>query len=71
VPQGKGTVLGDFRPIGFNGIFFTQKCIRLMREKLTIFPYGLYIVGIYNSLAFQRFSQDRGRCWVWEIYAKM
>ena len=29
-----------------------QKWIRLVREKLIIFPYGQYIVGIYVSLAF-------------------
>jgi len=31
---------------------FAQKCIRLVREKLTVFPYGQDIVGIYVSLAF-------------------
>jgi len=35
-----------------------------MREKLIMFPYGQYIVGIYVSLAFRRYSQIRGRCWV-------
>jgi len=35
-----------------------------VREKLIIFPYGQYVVGIYVSLAFRRFSQVRGRCWV-------
>jgi len=32
-----------FIPIGLNGVlsvFIKQKCIRLVREKLTIFPYG-------------------------------
>jgi len=35
-----------------NDVLFVEKCIRLVREKLTIFPYGQYIVGIYVSLAF-------------------
>jgi len=34
-----------------------------VREKLTIFPYAQYIVGIGSSLAFQRCSQVWGRCW--------
>ena len=46
-----------FVSIGFNGVFFKQKCIRLVREKLTTFLYGLYIIGINDSLAFQRYSQ--------------
>jgi len=37
--------------------YFRQKCIRLVREKLRIFPYGQYIIGIYVSLAFGRYSQ--------------
>ena len=28
-----------------NDVLFTEKCIRLVREKLTIFPYGQDIVG--------------------------
>jgi len=42
-------------PIGLNGrndALFAEKCIRLVREKLRIFPYGQYIVGVYVSLAF-------------------
>jgi len=35
-----------------------------MLEKLTIFPYGQYIVGIYVSLAFRGYSQVRNRCCV-------
>jgi len=54
---------GDFRITGLNGVFFAQKCIRLVREKLTIFPYELYIVGNDGSLAFRRYSQARGRRW--------
>ena len=38
-------------PIGLNGRN-AEKCIQLVREKLRIFPYGQYIVGIYVSLAF-------------------
>jgi len=32
---------------------FQEKCIRLVREMLRIFPYAQYIVGIYVPLAFQ------------------
>jgi len=42
-------------PIGLNGrndVLFAEKCIRIMREKLKIFPHAQYIVGIYVSLAF-------------------
>jgi len=41
-------------PIGLNGrnhVLFAEKCIRLVREKLRIFPYLQFIVGIYVSLA--------------------
>jgi len=70
-PQKEGAVLGIFRhlrppPIGLSGqndAFFVQKCIQLVREKLTVFLYGQDIVGIYVSLAFRRYSQVRGRCW--------
>ena len=37
---------------GQNHVLFAEKCIRLVHEKLRIFPYGQYIVGIYVSLAF-------------------
>jgi len=46
--------------IGLNGVFLTE-CIRLMRGKLTIFPYGQYIVGNICSLAFRRYSQFQDR----------
>jgi len=65
VPQKEGAVWGFFgicAPIGSNGqndIFFAQKCIRLVREKLIIFPYGQYIAGIYVSLAFRRSTEVR------------
>ena len=36
--QREGAVLGVFHPIGLNGIFY-QKCIRLVRGKLALFPY--------------------------------
>jgi len=45
-----------WRPIGLNGhndVFFAQKCIRLVREKLIIFLYGQYIFKICDSLAFR------------------
>jgi len=58
MPQGKRLFLAFFgicAPIRLNGqndALFAEKCIRLVCEKLTIFPYGQYIVGIYVSLAF-------------------
>ena len=41
-----------------------QKCIRLVREKLTVrvFSYVQYIVGMYVSLDFRRYSQVSDRC---------
>jgi len=49
-PRGRGCFenFSHLRPIGLNGqsdVFFAQKCIRLVREKLTVFPYGQDIVG--------------------------
>jgi len=64
VTQGEGAVLGFFGICaciglkGQNDVFIAQKCIRLVLEKLTVFPYGQGIVGIYVSLAFRRYSQD-------------
>jgi len=58
VPQKEGYVWEyflAFAPIGLNGqndIIFAQKCVLLVHEKLTVFPYGQYIIGIYVSLAF-------------------
>jgi len=62
VPQGEGAVssmdsdiFGICAPIHLNGrndVLFVEKCIRLVCEKLIIFPYGQYIVGISVSLAF-------------------
>jgi len=52
-----GMVSGIFwhlRPIRLNernDVLFAEKCIQLVCEKLTIFPYGQYIVGIYVSFA--------------------
>ena len=63
MPLKEGAILGFFqhlRPIGLNGqndIFFAQKCIQLVREKLTVFPYGQDVTGIYVSLAFRRYHQ--------------
>ena len=67
--KGKGLfwgIIGICDPIGLNGqndVLFAQKCIRLVREKLIIFPYGQYIIGIYVSLAFRGCTQVRGLCW--------
>jgi len=43
--------------------YFKEKCIRLVREKLTVFPYGQYTIGIYISLTFRRYSHVRDQCW--------
>jgi len=49
------------RKRGYNVIggiaYFRQKCIRLVCEKLRIFPYGRYVVGKVVILAFWRYSQ--------------
>ena len=37
---------------GRNGVLFAEKCIRLVCEKLTLFPYGQDIVGNIVLLAF-------------------
>jgi len=37
---------------GRNDVLFAEKCIRLVCEKLTIFPYGQDIVGNVVLLAF-------------------
>jgi len=34
-----------------------------MREKLTVFPYGQYVVGIDGSLAFWKYSTVWDRSW--------
>jgi len=41
-----------------------------VHEKLIIFPYVQYIVGIYISLAFRRCTEVRGRCWVLRAIGK-
>ena len=49
--KGKGLFLGFFgicAPIGLKGqndVLFAQKCIRLVCEKLTTYPYGQDIAG--------------------------
>jgi len=58
VLQGKGLFWGFFGicvPIGLNeqnDVLFAEKCIRLVCEKLTVFPYGQDIVGNAVLLAF-------------------
>jgi len=57
MPQGKGAVSGIFQhlhSIGLNGqndIFITQKYIRPIREKFSVFLYRQDIVGVYVALA--------------------
>ena len=59
-------------PTGLNGqndVLFAEKCIRPVREKLRIFPYGQYIVGNVVLLAFRRCSQFQDRSGGWgEMY---
>ena len=51
-PKRKGLFwefLGICTSIGLNGqnvLFFAQKCTRLVREKMTVFPYGQVIIRI-------------------------
>jgi len=64
-PEAKGIFWTVFSPIGLNGflsVFLKQKCIQLVREKLTIFPHRQYINGIviYSLL---RFTLLRDRSW--------
>jgi len=59
--------------IGLNGrndVLFAEKCIRLVCEKLTIFPYRQDIVGNVILLAFWRFSQVQDRSGVKEKCTK-
>ena len=46
---------------GQNDVLFAEKCIRLVCEKLTIFPYGRDIVGNVVLLAFWRYGQVQNR----------
>jgi len=61
-PSGRAVSWG-FRHIGLSGEFVEQKCIRLVHEKLTVFPYGQCMFGSHVSLAFRRYSQVQGRFW--------
>jgi len=47
-------------PIGlmFQRPNFKEKCIRVVREKLRLFPYAQYIVGIYVLFAFRRCTRS-------------
>ena len=47
---------------GQNDVFFAQKCIPLVREKLTVFSYSYAIVGIYVSKDTVKFEVDFGVC---------
>jgi len=66
VPQGKGGFWGRLPPLAqwfqFNAIFCNRN-VGLFDSCMIIFPHGQYIVGIYVSLAFWRYTQVRGRCW--------
>jgi len=64
VPQEKG-LFWDFSSPWFEwaGLHIFHTCIRFVHQKLIVFPYAQYIVGICISLAFQRYSQVRDRCW--------
>ena len=67
MPQGEW----GFRSHGLNGVFFEQKCTRLVREKLTMFPYGNKLLETpvhWLSTEIVRFQIDVG---VFEKFAKM
>jgi len=65
VAQREGWIFGLFSPLAqwFQWPNFQEKCIRLVHEKLRLFQYVQYIIEIYVSLAFQKCTQVRGRCW--------
>jgi len=56
-----------FRPVGLNGVFWVyfieQKCVRLMRENLTIFSYSQYVDGIIIHSSFFTRTLLRDRSW--------
>jgi len=61
-PKGKEGGLGEFVPIGLNGIF-KEKCIQLVCEKLTIFQHGQWpskeIVRFENEVGvYEKFLQN-------------
>jgi len=56
--QGEGGFQGVFFPINLNSALFCRNVL-LVCEKLTIFPYGKYIVGNIISLAFSSSSKWR------------
>jgi len=69
-PRARGC-FGDFSafapPLVWMGrmtYFCTEMYSTCTWEKLTVFPYGQDIIGIYVSLAFWRYSKVRGWCWV-------
>jgi len=56
VPKEEGAVLGIFQhlcPIGLNeqnDVFFAQKCIRLVREKLTVAYFRTDKISLESTL---------------------
>jgi len=71
VPQMVGEVLGVFHSHWFEQCIFKQKCIQLVREKLTIFPSGQYTVGNVCSLAFRSKVRFDIKVGVYQKFAKM
>ena len=67
MPQGEWEVLGVFLPQLFEwrflNVFLKQKYIRLVREKLTIFSYRQYIIGIVIYSSFLGCTLLRDRSW--------
>jgi len=64
-PSGR-KVLGIFSTTGLNGVFeciLKEKCIRLVREKWTVFSYGQYITGSVIYSSFLRCTLLRDRNW--------
>jgi len=63
-----GMVSGIFRHLrlhSFEWGKWREKCTRLVCEKLTVFPYGHYIVEFYVRLAFWWYSQVQDRSGGW------
>jgi len=61
VPKGKGSVSGFFATNGLNGqngVFFAQKCIRLVCQKLTVFPYAQYYLWNLRFIGFPKIQSS-------------
>jgi len=71
-PKRRG--FGGFLPIGLNGVlnvFLKQKCIRFVREKLTVFPYEQYINGIVNFILLSEHICYEVKVGIYDTFAQM